>query len=98
MPAKKVSKKDKLIKKLRSALKKTIRLLLEMPDLPPEVGPNDYTDYCTGADGTKKQPYPKRRNRQCSIGYHTECTDPKGDTCGCPCHVVFPLEKLLRDK
>lgn len=26
------------------------------------------------------------RNRQCSIGWHGECSDPDGDECACPCH------------
>lgn len=30
-------------------------------------------------------------NRQCSIGYHEECSDPDGETCRCPCHVFAPL-------
>jgi len=25
-------------------------------------------------------------NRQCSIGWHQECSDPHGDECGCACH------------
>lgn len=25
-------------------------------------------------------------NRQCSIGWHYECSDPAGDTCRCACH------------
>jgi len=25
-------------------------------------------------------------NRQCSIGYHEECSDPSGDECRCHCH------------
>lgn len=24
--------------------------------------------------------------RQCSIGYHEECSDPDGDECTCSCH------------
>lgn len=24
--------------------------------------------------------------RQCSIGWHEECSDPNGDTCTCGCH------------
>ena len=61
--------------------------LLEMPEAPEHLATDDgYTDYCTGADGTRKQPYQRRRNRQCSIGWHGECSDPKGESCGCPCH------------
>jgi hypothetical protein len=25
-------------------------------------------------------------NRQCSIGYHEECSDPNGYECDCNCH------------
>lgn len=25
-------------------------------------------------------------NRQCSIGWHDECSDPSGDSCQCICH------------
>ena len=59
------------------------------PDMPPALKgeSNDaYTDRLTGADQKKNRPYNHRRNRQCSIGYHDECTDPAGETCECPCH------------
>lgn len=69
-------------------IRKLAELLLAMPDCPEGLGDDKYTDYCTGADGTNKQPYPQRRNRQCSIGYHEECSDPDGDSCGCPCHIL----------
>lgn len=26
--------------------------------------------------------------RQCSIGYHDECSDPRGDECRCQCHTT----------
>ena len=26
------------------------------------------------------------KRRQCSIGWHSECSDPDGDECTCPCH------------
>lgn len=26
--------------------------------------------------------------RQCSIGYHWECSDPDGESCNCSCHAV----------
>lgn len=35
---------------------------------------------------TGRVPYNHVRNRQCSIGYHDECTDPNGQRCKCPCH------------
>jgi hypothetical protein len=55
------------------------------PSLPGETD-DAYTDRLTGADGTGREPYNHRRNRQCSIGYHTECSDPAGTTCKCPHH------------
>jgi hypothetical protein len=27
-------------------------------------------------------------NRQCSIGYHEECSDPYGESCMCSCHAL----------
>ena len=78
----------------------------DMPDYPDaarEAGV-EYTDYLTGA-GEKAQAlrisidpktnqnyvYTPRRNRQCSIGYHEECSDPRGENCGCPCHRLVDL-------
>lgn len=59
------------------------------PDMPPkfmnETAAN-YTDRLTGADGTGRQPYNHNRFRQCSIGWHDECSDPNGNECECPCH------------
>src|ERR1700693_4238963 len=60
------------------------------PSLPGE-GAGAYTDGLTGADGTNRSPYDHARNRQCSIGYHTECSDPAGETCKCPCHTAAEL-------
>lgn len=45
-----------------------------------------YTDRLTGADRTGRVPYDHPRNRQCSIGWHRECSDPAGLDCKCPCH------------
>ncbi|HEX4395723.1 MAG TPA: hypothetical protein VH084_29960 [Mycobacterium sp.] len=59
------------------------------PEMPPGLpGETDaqYTDRLTGADRTERRPYDHRRNRQCSIGYHDECSDPAGEECECPCH------------
>lgn len=62
-----------------------------------------YTDYLTGAhkqgpfnvaDDGKPYVYTPTRNRQCSIGWHGECSDPVGETCGCVCHQIA---KLLTD-
>jgi hypothetical protein len=65
-----------------------------------------YTDRLTGADKTNRVPYDHKRNRQCSIGYHAECSDPAGLSCMCPCHrepppvvkrmTVGPLRELLK--
>lgn len=50
--------------------------------------PEKYTDRLTGADRTDRRPYDHERNRQCSIGYHDECSDPDGVNCECPCHTA----------
>jgi hypothetical protein len=57
------------------------------PNQPPAFpGESDdaYTNRLTGYTGMS--PYDHRRNRQCSIGYHEECSDPGGEWCECPCH------------
>lgn len=72
------------------------------PGLPPRLpGESDdaYTDRLTGADGTNCVPYDHHRNRQCSIGWHSECGDrglglvsswsvlnETARRCKCPCH------------
>ena len=61
------------------------------PEMPPALsGESDdaYTDRLTGADRTNRVPYDHSRNRQCSIGYHNECSDPSGLKCKCPCHAM----------
>jgi len=58
----------------------------EMPPALPDESDAEYTDRLTGADQTDRVPYDHYRNRQCSIGYHNECTDPRGERCKCPCH------------
>ena len=63
------------------------------PDKPPALPgetPDQYTDRLTGADRTNRRPYDHPRNRQCSIGYHDECSDPDGERCKCPCHTTPP--------
>lgn len=69
------------------------------PDLPPRPpGESDdaYTDRLTGADGTGRVPYDHSRNRQCSIGWHSECSDPLGGVCQCPCHTeIGKLERRV---
>ncbi len=60
------------------------------PQMPPALdgeGNEAYTNRLTGADQTGRVPYDHRRFRQCSLGYHAECSDPDGDDCQCPCHV-----------
>jgi hypothetical protein len=57
-----------------------------MPPPLPSESDAEYTDRLTGADGTDRVPYKERRFRQCSIGYHDECSDPQGAECQCPCH------------
>lgn len=61
------------------------------PTLPGETS-GQYTNRLTGADKTGREPYDHKRFRQCSIGYHTECSCradyPLGAAtgCECPCH------------
>jgi len=57
-----------------------------MPPALPGEGDDAYTDRLTGADKTNRVPYDHRRRRECSIGYHGNCSDPKGEDCKCPCH------------
>jgi len=58
----------------------------EMPPALPGETADQYTDRLIGADGTDRRPYDHPRNRQCSIGWHDECSDPDGERCKCPCH------------
>jgi hypothetical protein len=71
------------------------------PSPPPALdGETDdaYTDRLTGADRTGRVPYDHRRNRQCSIGWHRECTDPAGEACKCPCHTdSLPMPLAVQD-
>lgn len=63
------------------------------PDMPPFLdgeGSDQYTNRLTGADRTDRRPYDHHRNRQCSIGWHDQCSDPDGDRCKCPCHTTPP--------
>jgi hypothetical protein len=62
------------------------------PDMPPPLEGEDsdaYTDRLTGADRTDRSPYDHVRYRQCSIGFHEQCSDPEGGGCGCPCHTTI---------
>ena len=56
---------------------------LDMPPKKTDETLEQYTDRLTG-NGDVPPPY--CRNRQCSIGWHNECTDPAGKRCKCPCH------------
>jgi hypothetical protein len=59
------------------------------PAMPPALPGEDdgaYTDRLVGCAGEDMRPYDHRRNRQCSIGWHAECSDPAGVQCECPCH------------
>ena len=60
------------------------------PQMPPKLDGETaeaYTNRLTGADGTNRRPCNHRRGRQCSIGYHNECSDrTNSGQCECPCH------------
>ena len=61
------------------------------PQMPPDLPGEDndaYTNRLTGALGEDRRPYDHPRNRQCSIGYHGECSNPSGRVCKCPCHTA----------
>ena len=48
-----------------------------------------YTNRLIGALGEDVRPYDHARNRQCSIGWHTECSERHllvQANCECPCH------------
>ena len=59
------------------------------PSMPPILRDESlelYTNRLIGAYGPKRVPYNHKRNRQCSIGFHDECSDSEGLRCQCPCH------------
>lgn len=76
------------IEQLKRDLRKCVRALLAMPTYPVSYAAHhtdgdeadNYTDYCTGADG-----------------HHEECSNPRGETCGCPCHWLGPIQRRLRE-
>jgi len=70
-------------------------ILPPMPPMQDGEGPDSYTDRLTGADGKNQRPYAEHRNRQCSIGWHGECSDPEGELCKCPCHQHQEARALL---
>lgn len=56
------------------------------PTLPDET-PEQWTNRMLGVEGADRRPYDHRRNRQCSINWHNECSDREhAGECGCPCH------------
>jgi len=57
--------------------------LIDGLDLP-EIRPGETADERT--DRINASGRELGRNRQCSIGWHDECSDPDGDVCQCPCH------------
>lgn len=91
-----MTKQDK-IEKLFDILQ--IHDMLPYPNAAKESGIG-YTDYIcrahkhafnTDPKTGKEYTYSPDRNRQCTIGYHEECSDPEGETCGCPCHQIIKL-------
>lgn len=56
------------------------------PTLPPSLPGETDGSYTNRLLDPSRAPYNHRRNRQCSIGYHTECSDRTGATCQCPHH------------
>jgi hypothetical protein len=80
---------------LAEALELRGLILMMPPPLEGEDG-NAYTNRLTGADKTARVPY--RRFRQCSIGYHDECSDPEGKECGCPCHALDAEIRVLQKR
>lgn len=73
----------------------------EMPPSFPGETPAQYTDRLTGADRTDRRPYDHPRNRQCSIGYHDECSengvDDASRNCQCP-HHTDPAYRTEREQ
>lgn len=66
----------------------------EMPPYLPDESPEHYSDRLCWVYGADQVPYDHRRNRQCSLGWHEECTDPAGEVCECPCHRTHHLVVL----
>ena len=76
---------------LLDAIDDLLSMLLPMPPMLEGETSEQYTDRLTGADKTDRIPYKERRNRQCSIGWHGQCSDPRGKVCKCPCHTLPPV-------
>lgn len=74
----------------------------EMPPALPGETDDQYTNRLTGYSGEDLIPYDHDRNRQCSIGWHEECSErdlspfearadleKSGRHCKCPCHTLW---------
>lgn len=62
-----------------------------MPPLLDNESSDHYSDRLIGCYGDDQMPYDHVRNRQCSIGWHNECSergipDSEHRRCQCPCH------------
>jgi len=85
------------------------------PSQPPMLAGEDidaYTGRLTGCQGPELVPYDHPRNRQCSIGYHGECSERReplaasqaelaaasGRSCQCPCHTEAGRAQLRVDE
>jgi len=69
-----------------------------MPPMLPGEDAGAYTGRLTGSDRTGREPYDHRRNRQCSIGWHGECSEvgvpADRRRCKCPCHTAVGALEL----
>jgi hypothetical protein len=69
------------------------------PEMPPLFDGEDsdhYSNRLIGVYGKDAYPYDHVRNRQCSLGWHSECSereipDPGERRCQCPCHEPSPM-------
>jgi hypothetical protein len=66
------------------------------PPMLPGENADAYTNRLTGASQATRVPYDHPRNRQCSLGWHHECSDlyAPGGTCQCPCHTPLGAAEL----
>lgn len=53
---------------------------IETEEAEPDETPEHFTDRLTRLGSERGV------NRQCSIGWHYECSDPEGEQCRCACH------------
>lgn len=61
--------------------------IIANPDAEPMLPPRRHGE--SDADWTDRIIFERRgsgRRRQCSIGWHLECSDPYGQECTCGCH------------